>query len=367
MCNRPVGWRGQVVLSLWVTWLLAQPLALLAISGYQYFVSPHKGWCCAHAALHRGESCSAYAKRTIAQRGVLSGAALLLARLDACREAGAIVRAGPASGDCDRACQDGCEKGCSQPCDTAWTDFWGKLQKAAEQQGDDLLRVKEGSFQKGDVVRTAFDNARLRRGQGIGHQMVVQFHSHVRLRIVGDAKPSDSGGDNHTWWPVTGSNYSGWIAQEIIQKLEQDAIPDPIEGAIAWSQNPKRTPSREGGYTYRCLGFVEDAYRYGGGVYVPFRYRCAKDAADSLVPKKLEVGAAPPPRGALVFYSWKGTVEGEYRDWGHVGISLGSGRLIHHTHKLQTEAIGETLAPIEGFAPQYIGWAWSNGRKPVAP
>lgn len=52
----------------------------LSITGYQRYVSPYKGFRCAHRALHGGESCSAYGKRAIQEVGVRAGMALLRER-----------------------------------------------------------------------------------------------------------------------------------------------------------------------------------------------------------------------------------------------------------------------------------------------
>ncbi len=40
------------------------------ITAYQKYLSPLKGFSCAHRVLHRGESCSQYVKRTILERGL---------------------------------------------------------------------------------------------------------------------------------------------------------------------------------------------------------------------------------------------------------------------------------------------------------
>ena len=45
-------------------------LAIAAISGYQRFVSPYKGYRCAHRLHHGGESCSQYVKRELQQQGL---------------------------------------------------------------------------------------------------------------------------------------------------------------------------------------------------------------------------------------------------------------------------------------------------------
>lgn len=43
-------------------------LAIAAINGYQRWISPHKGFRCAHRVLHGGTSCSQFVKETIATR-----------------------------------------------------------------------------------------------------------------------------------------------------------------------------------------------------------------------------------------------------------------------------------------------------------
>jgi putative component of membrane protein insertase Oxa1/YidC/SpoIIIJ protein YidD len=45
-------------------------IATTAIGGYQKYVSPHKGFSCAHRLLYGGESCSQYVKGAIAQNGL---------------------------------------------------------------------------------------------------------------------------------------------------------------------------------------------------------------------------------------------------------------------------------------------------------
>lgn len=62
-------------------------LALKGIRFYQRHVSPRKGFCCAHAALHGGEGCSAAVARIIREDGVLAGRGRIAARFAACREA----------------------------------------------------------------------------------------------------------------------------------------------------------------------------------------------------------------------------------------------------------------------------------------
>jgi len=57
------------------------------ISGYQQFLSPHKGFCCAHRAVHGGVSCSQAVKQLILTRGIVRAWPFVKARFDGCRNA----------------------------------------------------------------------------------------------------------------------------------------------------------------------------------------------------------------------------------------------------------------------------------------
>jgi putative component of membrane protein insertase Oxa1/YidC/SpoIIIJ protein YidD len=61
-------------------------LALMAIRGYQRYLSPHKGFVCAFRVHTGRDSCSAYGYRVIARYGMGQGIALLRRRLCACGE-----------------------------------------------------------------------------------------------------------------------------------------------------------------------------------------------------------------------------------------------------------------------------------------
>jgi len=64
----------------------AQSVAL-AITAYQQFVSPHKGFCCAHRYLNGGLSCSQAVKRLVLNHGLIESLPLVRARFEACRNA----------------------------------------------------------------------------------------------------------------------------------------------------------------------------------------------------------------------------------------------------------------------------------------
>ncbi len=59
-------------------------VAVAGISGYQRFVAPALGIHCGYAHAMHAESCSAFTKRTLAERGMLRGLPLAMARFRAC-------------------------------------------------------------------------------------------------------------------------------------------------------------------------------------------------------------------------------------------------------------------------------------------
>lgn len=62
-------------------------LAIAAIVVYQRYLSPYKGFCCAHRVRHGGPSCSEYARQIILSAGWRRSLAAFRARLRACRAA----------------------------------------------------------------------------------------------------------------------------------------------------------------------------------------------------------------------------------------------------------------------------------------
>ncbi len=124
-----------------------------------------------------------------------------------------------------------------------------------------------------------------------------------------------------------------------------------IERAIAWAM--ARVGSHD--YAYKCLAFVEDAYEAPNGLVLD-GYSDAKQAADGY---GVTVGRSP-PQGAFVFYDCVGTLMGERRNWGHVGLCIGKGAVVHAWGRVRIdshEAV-ENLSPGPEFSsPVYVGWA----------
>lgn len=99
-----------------------------------------------------------------------------------------------------------------------------------------------------------------------------------------------------------------------------------IPTAIHWAQDHLGTA----GYAGRCLSFVEDAYEKSNHVEI-FGGSSAQESAD-------EYGTAQnrgkPPLGAFVFYVCAGPVGDEIKHWGHMGLCLGEGKVIHAWDKI---------------------------------
>lgn len=67
-------------------------LALAAITAYQQYVSPHKGFACAYRVVYGGCGCSGVGRRLIQRYGMFSGCVLLRKRLARCRFAAHEIR-----------------------------------------------------------------------------------------------------------------------------------------------------------------------------------------------------------------------------------------------------------------------------------
>ncbi|MEA5514999.1 membrane protein insertion efficiency factor YidD [Nodularia sp. UHCC 0506] len=71
---------------------LTRQVGVIAITGYQKHISPHKGFACAHRMLYGGESCSQYFKQVIIQDGFRAALTQSRERFQACKQANYILR-----------------------------------------------------------------------------------------------------------------------------------------------------------------------------------------------------------------------------------------------------------------------------------
>ena len=124
-----------------------------------------------------------------------------------------------------------------------------------------------------------------------------------------------------------------------------------VEPAVAWAL--QRLGSAD--YGRRCLAFVEDAFERANSIEM----FGGSSAAESARLYGVKPHAAVPPRGAMVFYACRGPIPGTVGEWGHVGLSLGDGRIIHAWDRIRVDP----LADVEGLergdgwsAPRLLGW-----------
>ncbi|NYE60365.1 putative component of membrane protein insertase Oxa1/YidC/SpoIIIJ protein YidD [Duganella sp. 1224] len=123
-------------------------LALAAISFYQRYLSPYKGFVCAFRRHTGRDSCSAHGKRVIARYGLWQGLTLLRRRLDACGEVHrhhqapqrTSMRHRAQAGHCDASCDlphlhCGADEACqaldcvSSGCDVSSCRDWGRRRR----------------------------------------------------------------------------------------------------------------------------------------------------------------------------------------------------------------------------------------------
>lgn len=72
------------------------------IGVYQRWISPRKGFCCAHRVLHTGDSCSEAVKKIIGACGIAAGMPRIRQRFIECREAAAILHQAGSQSEADQ-------------------------------------------------------------------------------------------------------------------------------------------------------------------------------------------------------------------------------------------------------------------------
>jgi cell wall-associated NlpC family hydrolase len=125
------------------------------------------------------------------------------------------------------------------------------------------------------------------------------------------------------------------------------------DNAVAWAKARLGSTS----YATRCLAFVEDAIERANGIEI-FGGDDARESA-VLYGAHTRAGDAAPPVGALVFYDSVSTIRGQRRNWGHVGLSLGDGAIIHAWDRVRIDGVWavEQLTPPPGGEPwSFVGW-----------
>ncbi len=124
-----------------------------------------------------------------------------------------------------------------------------------------------------------------------------------------------------------------------------------VDKAIRWAEG--QLDSTE--YTTLCYKFLEDAYEFGNGIILDGKGTTAMEAAAAY-----GISAGEPPRGSYVFYDCSGPIDGKEKNYGHIGLALGDGKVIHAWDKVRVDGVYEIekLQPAPGWtSPVYLGWA----------
>ena len=111
------------------------------------------------------------------------------------------------------------------------------------------------------------------------------------------------------------------------------------EKAINWATEQEG----ENSWDKLCMAFVSDAFKVFDD-----RYPFPNKLKENLILNVSEDS----PRGSIVFFSGNNEVEAA----GHIGISLGNGKIIHASSVVKTQSIEEILGGID--INEYLGWAY---------
>jgi putative component of membrane protein insertase Oxa1/YidC/SpoIIIJ protein YidD len=96
-------------------------IATTLITGYQKYISPYKGFSCAHRVLYGSESCSQYVKHIISEENLISALKSAKIRFQACREANQILKVQnqrKRDQECQNCMIDGCPDLAGLGCDS---------------------------------------------------------------------------------------------------------------------------------------------------------------------------------------------------------------------------------------------------------
>jgi len=123
-----------------------------------------------------------------------------------------------------------------------------------------------------------------------------------------------------------------------------------IENMIQWALEKEGQPI----YVGWCLAFCEDALEESNEIEI-FGGDSAKESSEMYM-DGMRTGT--PERGAFVFYDCLCLSEDGPINWGHCGICLGEGKIIHAWDRIRINDYQEieSLTAITGDHPKYIGW-----------
>ena len=122
------------------------------------------------------------------------------------------------------------------------------------------------------------------------------------------------------------------------------------ENMIAWAKEKLGIPE----YAGWCLDFIEDALEKSNDIEISG----GDSAKESCEMYKDSLQAGIPKRGAFVFYDCLCPSRDSPVNWGHCGISLEGGQIIHAWDVVRIHGYTEIegLTALAGDHPKYLGW-----------
>lgn len=126
---------------------------------------------------------------------------------------------------------------------------------------------------------------------------------------------------------------------------------DRGRGAIEWALAQQGRTD----YNFWCLKFVAHAFGAQSA-----GYWSAQAAANALRPRDAHLSPSAAPPGALMFFHYRGKDGVSY---GHVGISLGGGQMVHAVQTVRVE----NAAAVSWLRNSYLGWAFAPTSWPGRP
>lgn len=136
----------------------------------------------------------------------------------------------------------------------------------------------------------------------------------------------------------------------IEEKKMSNTLTEMINNMISWAMD--HLGDRR--YAGWCLSFIEDALEISNDIEI-FGGDCARESCE-MYHDALCTGV--PEKGAFVFYDCMCESEEGPVNWGHCGIALDDGKIIHAWDQVRIDDYldMEKLTALTGDHPKYIGW-----------
>jgi hypothetical protein len=165
--------------------------------------------------------------------------------------------------------------------------------------------------------------------------------------------------EEYNWWNIsydvgaTGWSAENWLQKGAIEPQQPTDFAIWSENAIKWGENHIGSKdwwdeANKQGY---CLRFVTNAFmqKYVEGQSV---WNSPVGAAAALYRFNQEAGGwANAPMGAIILFDKEGG-----NSYGHVGIYLGAGRILHAHGKVQDTTVDDAMAYSD--VGNYLGWSY---------